>query len=238
MGKRGQVWISAVLFILIISLVMVLVLEAITPIIESMRDKSVFVRERDSMLSVGQYIRDVSVEGQGSQRVVPIEIQKGGLLIADNSLAWSMETEANILEPRAVSRMGDLTLTLNGDVKAYETNTSIALENSYVKFVFNRTGTESNYSALITTGLILNASFKKSGSWVTVNSPGYDFYVNDQTATRAGNGYTKLVEAGNSMGSGSVIAHINSSEAEYDLTFTLEARADYMRVKVTNLLIS
>jgi len=76
---KAQIWVSAILYILVITVVMVLVLNAGVPIIQDLQDKTVFTRSKNTFLSLNQHISEVSEEGVGSQRVVPIEIEKGFL---------------------------------------------------------------------------------------------------------------------------------------------------------------
>ena len=229
MKKKSQIWISAVLYILITALVMVIVLEALTPVIENLKDKSVFVRTRDTFLSLNEIVKEVSVEGQGAQRVVPIEIQKGELSVGENEIKWEMETEADILEPRTTIELGNLLVVANGDVDAYEDNGTFVLSNSRTFFRFTKFGTETEWTNF-SSSRIVNQSAYKRGSFVTNISPSFDFYVtaDDQTF----NGYSLLGREGADLGEASVLVHVNSTAHEYDLIFTLESQADYFLVEL------
>ncbi len=227
--KNAQIWISAVLYILITALILVIVLEALSPVLENMKDKSVFARTRDTFLSLSQHIKDASQEGQGAQRVVDIEIQKGVFEIEENVIKWKMDTEADILEPRTTVSLGNVFLVANGEVNAYETNDSFILENSRFVARFSKIGSETNFSNYTTTDLIRNITFKDTGATF---DPNYNFYVDDNGATNTGSGYTKLLTKGRDLGSASLLAHMNSSLKEYELVFTLESQADYILVKL------
>lgn len=232
-AKNAQIWISAVLYILITALVLVIILEALSPVLENMKDKSIYVRTRDTFLSLSQHIKDVSQEGQGAQRIVNIEIQKGTFGIEENTVKWKMDTEADILEPRTTVTLGNVFLVANGEVDAFETNDSLILENSRFAVAFLKIGSETNFSNYTTTDLIKNITFKETGA--TFN-PNYNFYVDDNTATNTGNGYTKLLTKGRDLGSASLLAHMNSSSKEYELVFTLESQADYVLVKLQQVM--
>jgi len=242
MSKRGQLWISAVLYVLIVVVVIVIVMEALTPVIENLKDKAVFNRVRDTFLSINQYIRDVSSEGKGSQRTIPVEIQKGRLAVEDNEIKWSLGTESSILEPRTQVELGNLIIVSNGDVDAYETNAStFVLKNSRVLFEFYKYGSllnftnQTNSSGTIVsfTGstIIKRTSFLRGGNEYNV-TPSYSFFVPPDTATTAIKGYTLLPRTGSDLGKANVIAHVNSTSYEYDLVFTLESQADYLSVEM------
>lgn len=234
--KKAQIWISAILYVLVTALIMVIVLEALSPILDNMKDQSIFERTRDTFLSLNQYIKDVSVEGQGSQRVVPVEIQKGTLAVQNNELEWKMSTKADILEPRSMQDLGNLFLVSNGEVSSYESNGTFVLENSKVKFVFNEIGSPTNFTNITSSEIINQSSLKTPSGSVDITTPGeFSFLVNDETSPSTGNGFTRLPLAGSDLGFASVIAHINTTQYEYELTLTLESGADYLVVGVKGL---
>ena len=229
MGKKSQLWISAVLYILVTALIMVIILEALTPVVENLKDKSVFVRTRDTFLSLNQYIKEVSLEGQGSQRIVPIEITKGELSVQDNEIKWKMPTEAAILEPRATVELGNLLVVANGDVDAYEQNGTFVLTNTNTFFRFNKFGSATNFSNF-TSSRIINQSAYKRGSSLTNVSAGFDFFITEEDKTFFG--YSILPKKGADLGEAKVLVHVNSTVHEYDLIFTLESQADYLLVEL------
>ncbi len=242
MKKRGQLWISAVIYVLVIVAVIVIVIEALTPVIEDMKDKAIFNRARDSFLIINDYIKSVGSEGQGSQRTVPIEVQKGSLYVEDNGIKWKLDTDASILEHRTQVEMGNLIVVANGDVDAYETaNETFVLKNSKSLFEFHKFGsmdqfqnsTNSSGTIIDFTGetIVKRAAFIKSETEHNV-TPSYAFFVPPDTSTSVVNGYTILLREGSDLGKAQVIAHINSTNYEYDIVFTLESHADYLQVEL------
>jgi len=238
MKRKAQLWISAVLYVLIIVAVIVIVIEALTPVIEDLKDKAVYNRMKDTFLTVNDYIRDVSSEGKGSQRTVPIEIQKGSLKVENNQVEWQLGTEASILEPRTQVELGNLIVVANGDVDAYETNDStFVLKNSRVLFEFYKYGAidslsnQTNVSGTILpyTGanIIRRVAFIKGEDEFNV-SPSYSFFVPPDTSSTLLRGYTILPRSGSDLGKANLIAHVNSTNYEYDIVFTLESQADYI----------
>jgi len=229
MSKKSQLWISAVLYILITALVMVIILEALTPVIENLKDKSIFVRTRDTFLSLNQYVKEVSIEGQGSQRIVPVEIQKGEFMVRDNQLEWKMPTEAEILEPRSTVELGNMLVVANGDVDAYEQNSTFVLSNSHTLFKFNKFGTPTGW-ANYSSDRIINSTFYKKGDTLAAASSNFDFYITEDD--RNFTGYSILPKKGADLGEAKVLVHVNSTMHEYDLVFTLESQADYLMVEM------
>ncbi len=238
MHKKSQVWISAVLYILISVFIMVLVLEALTPVLDSIKDKSVFVRMKDAFLSINQQVREVGLEGKGSQRMIPIEVYKGTLTVADNVLKWEMDTKADILEPRTQNELGNVLVTANAEVSAAEYNNSFILENSIIKVNFSRLGSENNYTNFTSDQIINYIYYKTQDTETEVASPStrlFKFYVNgeDGSASSLDTGYSEIGKTGNYLGYSTVTVHVKNStfDKEYDLVFTLDSEADYLIVE-------
>ena len=61
-------------------------------------------------------------------------------------------------------------------------------------------------------------------------TPSYAFYILPDTGSTLLRGYTIMPRTGSGLGRADVIAHLNSSNYEYDVVFTLESQADYLQV--------
>lgn len=122
MKKKGDIWVSAVLYIALGIVAISLILAAAIPAINNMKDRNTVVQTKELLYSLDKSIRDVASEGPGSQRdLSPLVIKAGKLYVdedGDNKIKWSMETKAFILEP---------------DVKIKEGSVSILLENTNIE---------------------------------------------------------------------------------------------------------
>src|SRR3989338_10457272 len=99
-GRKGAIWISAVLYVLIAVVMMVIVLEAGLPLIKSLNEKSAFTRIRDTLVGLDKQIQQVASEGQGSQRIIPLEITDGEFRIEQQKIRWKLETDSKIVESK------------------------------------------------------------------------------------------------------------------------------------------
>lgn len=236
MQKKGEVWVSAVLYILIIMSAIILVIKIGVPMIEKMSDKSSFSNSKSTMLSIDKTINEVANEGEGSQRVIPVDIKDGKISIKNNEISWEIKTKNDIMESRSDQNFGNLKISSNSNVKTFETNSSYIMETTIEGDVFNvsmkKIGSESNYSNFNTSELI-------EGIWYNgekLNGT-FSFTINGDVSTETGNGYTIMVPSGNNtnLGKASVVAHINSSEKEYELEFTLESFGDFLSVEIKDI---
>lgn len=233
-ANKAQVWISAVLYIMIAVAVMVLVLEAGIPVIKGMKEKSSFTKAKDTMLSLDQQIRDVASEGQGSQRVVPLEINDGKITVEGNKLRWKMETETKLLEPRTKISQGSLVITADVDVSAAEIADYYILQNSKVLVNFSKFGSETNITSINTSRLINYVEFKENNARTNGT---FTFNVNNSAATSTGKGYTKLLSRGSGLVGAAVLAHVNTTNFDYDIEFTLESKSDFLKTELKNVVV-
>ena len=233
MKKKGDIWIAAILYIMIITVVMTLVLEAGVPIIRDLQDKTAFTRSKNTFLRLNQQIVDVSTEGQGSQRVIPLEVEKGDLELSEGSFKWSMRTNARILEPGQEIDLGNLLVTSNSEVSAAVTNGTIyTLQNGFLLANFTRCENPATCN-LSSSDLLKRIRFRNPDTGVESFTTGT---FNVQFGNGAWNlqGYSKLEDQGEHLGSASVLYFVNASNSSVYtvIEFTLASNQDFMSVKI------
>ncbi len=217
MKKKAQVWVSAVLYILIMVVAITIILNTGLPVLEKMKDKTIFVQAKNTLLTLDQYIQRIKAEGQGSQRVIPIEIRKGDFIVEGDKLLWQLETEAEIIEPRSSIDIGNIRISSNSDVNTVETDSCYILENSKIKVNITKC------SNCLSSQLIQSIYFKDTSTLLTGN---FSFKINGQELII---NYTSLSPAGNNtnIGSATVTAHlINQTK---NLLLTLEGGTDFIK---------
>ncbi|PIN86985.1 hypothetical protein COV19_02215 [Candidatus Woesearchaeota archaeon CG10_big_fil_rev_8_21_14_0_10_44_13] len=227
-NKKSQIWESAVLYVLMTAIIMVIVLEAGVPILQEMRDKAVFIQTRDNFISLNQHIEDVSNAGPGSQRLVPIQIKKGYLKIDNEKIKWYMDTKADVIEPMSKISTGNVKMASDSDVDAYESGNYLIIENFYAQAGFNKIGNESSFGNITSTNILDYMKFKGTGS--VANGT---FTLQIDGTSFEGNGYTKIDEEGYDKDRAVVRAFINTtSGANYTVTFTMYGDTDFMTVNI------
>lgn len=89
-NKKGDVWISAVLYFGLGIVVLSILLAAGLPVINKLRDKNVIIQTKQIMHELDQNIREVVKEGPGSQRVVTVNIKKGSFIVdeVNSMIIW------------------------------------------------------------------------------------------------------------------------------------------------------
>lgn len=100
--KKGQLWVSAVLYIALGVVAITLVLSAGIPLINKMKDRSTVLEAKELMSALDTAINDVRREGSGSKRALSPVIIKGGSLLIDpkgEKLRWKLKTSAVMVEP-------------------------------------------------------------------------------------------------------------------------------------------
>ena len=232
--KRAEIWISAVIYVLVTVVILVLVLEAGIPLINGMREKAAYSRAKETLSSLDKQIEEVAREGQGSQRVISLEVAKGEVSVQGQKLRWKLETDSKILEPRTKVDLGNLKVLADVDAAASDAGSFHIVENSRILVNFTRFGSESNWTAINTSRLINYIQFKADGSKTNGT---FNLYLNGTASTGNGTGYTKLVDTGTGLAAAALLAHVNSTNFEYDLQLSLDSKADFLRTELKNVVI-
>src|SRR3989338_2571061 len=99
--KKGDVWISAVLYMALGIIILVIVLSVGIPIVNKIRDKNIAINTKELMLDLDRNIRTVYSEGPGSRRPVKLQITKGTFSIdeAANTITWQFTTKVLLSQP-------------------------------------------------------------------------------------------------------------------------------------------
>ncbi len=227
MNRKSQVWVSAILYVLVVVLAMTLILEATVPLINNMKDKTAFSKQKELFLSLNDYFREISQEGSGSQRTIPIYVDKGDITIEGGKLKWQMETKSKIIEPRTKIDLGNLVVASNADVKAYEleknlSNGTIIMENSFILVNITRIGNSTNQTGYDTDSIIRNFIVKKTKETIT---PAIEFTIGNSTS---GFGYVQLIDSGEDLPYARAHAYIDNQTLE----IRLEAGTDFIQARI------
>lgn len=114
-SQKGDIWVSAVLYLTLGVIAIALILGAAVPFINKVKDRNTIAQTKEVLFTLDETIRRVANEGPGSQRELsPFTINAGKLTIdqTTEAIKWEMETEAVIQEPNTPLKEGVLTLEL------------------------------------------------------------------------------------------------------------------------------
>jgi len=114
-SKKSVIWISAVLYIAMGIIVISILLTAVIPVVNKLKDKNTFIDTKKLLYILDNNIKTVAKEGPGSQRdLSPFVLNAGKLFIFENNetIVWTMETTAELIEPNIPINEGVLDLYL------------------------------------------------------------------------------------------------------------------------------
>ena len=113
--KQGQIWISAILFLSIGVMIIVLMLSAIMPVVDRLADRNTLSSTKNLLLEIDETIKTVAREGPGSQRNLDITLNKGELYFQNDTyqIKWIMETESELMEKGIDIPEGNIVQHLN-----------------------------------------------------------------------------------------------------------------------------
>ncbi len=229
--KRSQIWVSAVLYTMVAAISIAFILQAGIPLVEGMRDRSVFNRMQNQMLALDEVVDQIASEGRGSQRSIPFEISQGDLVMDDGGFRWEMTTGTRIVEPRSSYRVGNLQISANSDVEAYEYQDHYILENSNIRVRLLKAGTSSDRVMLNTSDVVEEITILETNETV---EPDFEFKIADDDSSKEGEAFTSLSRTGRRLGSSSHITSVRTEDYDYDLYITLDGEADFIRADIRN----
>ncbi len=94
LNSKGQIWISAALYIALGLILITVILSVGTPFINKIKDRNTVLQTKNVLLEMDNLIREVSFEGVGSRRPFFVDIEEGEFLInnlpAKEEIRWTI----------------------------------------------------------------------------------------------------------------------------------------------------
>jgi hypothetical protein len=223
--KKGAIWISAVLYLLISVLIMVIVLQVGLPVIDSMRDESVIQNMQNQMITIDDAIRDVSDQEVGSRRKVTVDLQEGSLQAGEDRLSWDMQTEQEIVDQRLLAQRDNLYVSGATDVSAYEYNDSYIIKNSIITLNLSKCEAENNCTEI--TDIFNSVSQTKNTNLIAEED--FSVYYKEGVLFE-GPGYSRLVTKGEAISHAIVEYHLRNPALVLEITLT--GYTDYVSARL------
>lgn len=130
-NKKGDIWVSAILYFGLGIVVITIILTAATPIVNKLRDKNIILQTKEVFQVLDSNIREVAREGPGAQRPLTIDIRKGEFKIdeANGQLVWSYPSKALIAEPGVDIVEGNVLIRTVDEGKTFPTSLTLIYQN-------------------------------------------------------------------------------------------------------------
>ena len=101
--RRGQIWISAALYLALGIILISIILSVGLPFIDKIKTRNTVLQTKDVLFSMDKVVREVNLEGKGSRRPIFIEIEEGEFIIDNTNdvITWSLLSEDRLgIEPK------------------------------------------------------------------------------------------------------------------------------------------
>ena len=109
--RRGQIWISAALYLALGIILISIILSVGLPFIDKIKTRNTVLQTKDVLFSMDKVVREVNLEGKGSRRPIFIEIEEGEFIIDNTNdvITWSLLSEDRLgIEPGVNIKEGNL----------------------------------------------------------------------------------------------------------------------------------
>ena len=234
---KGISLIMGVLFIAIVISATSIVYETGYPVIQKMQCASITSKMQSTFAKLDSVLQDTATGGRGSKRIINLKIDEGKMTIDtdNNMIYWDYKCTAPVVSPRSSQRYGNIVIGVGLDSMAYEGTClgqdAYILENSHIKACFRKTGSESSPASIDTSQIVLGIYQKDVASWMPVES--ITITIDGNSSSQTGTGYTKIIQEGDNLPYGEVMAHIDSNYQgiDYYIHYILESGADFLTIK-------
>lgn len=217
-----------------------IVLNSIMPFIEEGKDVQSFTEAKETLAALDQSMQQLLTEAVGARRQIDLNIRDGKLIVAGDEEKIKLRLEgfslpsagATVQEGNIVIQGGSTIDAVEEDINS-DGNTDLVLRNSALTLAIRKIGNSTSWASLNTSTMITEIFNNRTSARIR---PGSGIYINDNTATAAGNGYTALTNQGKNIESAAILAFVNSSSGiTYEALFTLSAGTDFIDLQVKKI---
>ena len=224
--------ISAIVFIAITISAMALIYQTGVPIIQRMQSSAALDRMTSAFADLDEAIQRVASEGNGSRRVFDLNTGEGRLSLdpGNDELSWQLDAENSVLRPRTARYLGNVVSGSNLEASLYEgvhgPGQAYIMENEHLRVYMRKLQPGQAYS---TGDLLLDVYQKDLGEWLPLDW--LNISLDGQASSMSGTGHTESERLGISLPRARVTALMDSSYANYSVSFTLESGADFITIE-------
>jgi len=233
--------VSFALLVVIVILAIGIVSAIIIPLVNNMIVSSEIQGAESEIKSIDNVIRNVIREGAGVARAFSFSgPYKIDVFPEEDAIQFRRDIDINLFEYFSRSIAKNMAYIAGADVSCYEQDadsngtTDLVLENTYVKFAFQKVPKASPLSSIDTKN---NVVLMQEKTYNTIIYPSNSSVViNDNVTTSFGTGYSEILRSGLNVPECTVHFYINSGEGtDYDIYYKLYAGADFLVIDVRNI---
>jgi flagellin-like protein len=232
--------ISTVMIIAITFAAIGIVMTIAVPAIDRAKEASLLNEAAQNMQVIDNMVREVASEGTGSLRTMQLKSTGGEYRVDEktNAVYFSYVIKHGMVEIGTFVRDGNLLLVSGAEAKASEYDINgdgtieLVLENEIMRVAIQRLGSESSQVPIDTSNNIKLLNFKENNANITPTDT--SIALDDQPDTISGTGYSELVKSGEHLAKAEAVVHVNSTNINYDILYTLQAGADFLTAEIKN----
>jgi hypothetical protein len=205
------------------------------PLVKNIQDAIAIDSAQDMLATLDRTVREVAAEGRGSTRVVPIEFSRGKLTVDEdsNQIFYELDTEADVISPGTRREIGNIFIASNTDVNVTSNSTHIIMENTHIRALFNKTGSETNFTGINLSRIITGVRFNLGEREEADFNGSVEILIDNNATKSAGTGYTTAVEEGANLAKGTVRAYVDNAYLSYTVEISLTG-GDFLEISASN----
>jgi hypothetical protein len=229
---KAAILISAIVFIAITVSAMALIYQAGVPILQRMQSSAALDSMTSAFTELDEAIQRVASEGNGSRRVFDLDTGEGRLSLdpENDEISWQLDAENSVLRPRTARYLGNVVSGSNLGASLHEgvhgPGQAYIMENEHLRVYVRKLQPRQAYS---TGELLLDVYQKDLGEWLPLDW--LNISLDGQASSMSGIGQTEAERLGMNLPRARVTVWMDSSYANYTISFTLESGADFLVIE-------
>lgn len=231
-------FVSAAVVVAIVIASSLIVVSTIKPMIDEGKLYQNFNKAKQFMSELDSIMNELLYEASGAKRSVNMMVDSGSFIVSGKEDEIKFRTLLKLLEPGTVKKEGNLLITAGPFISAYEDDVDndgdldLVLENDAVRFAMQKIGSQSNWSFVNTTDMMVLIENKLANVTITPKSR---ITIDEKEESSYGYGYSELTQTGHYLVSAGIRLFMNTSYVRYEALFTLGAGQDFVELEIKHI---
>lgn len=224
MNKRGQVWVSTILYFTLTLVLIIFLLNYFRPTLDRIKTNSEMKALEKEAMKFNDILEELIKEGKGSQKEIDLALEKGSILVTNDSLKVVLPRVSDDLIEKEIS--DKVVITTKNEIFISENSTHYELKNAYIRIKLKKYGNSSNHVSINTSEILEEIEYLETNSII---NPDFSFYIGDDESTSIGTGYTELIKSDFYNSFGKINIYMHTSKVNYMFSIVLESDMKFIR---------
>lgn len=204
------------------------------PYIQNMQDTAAIQQHMQDIQNLEEAVQTVAQRGTGTQVTTSIHLDRGELIIENESIVYRLETGSSIITAGTTRQLNDIRLSSNAQTSltltTYNGTECYRLANQHVEACIKKYGTNTSFQQASLEDTILYLENTRVNQTL---HPDLSLTIDSNTTIDTGRISTRPIQTGQHLGTGQLAILIKpTNKPTYTLRIKLRSGSDFLQVSV------